>query len=447
MRLPLSVILAVCCALGAAACASVRDASPGAAIVPDVPAHRRPGSASPIQHVVIIVQENRSFDNFFATFPGADGTTVGRLHDGRQIQLVKAPLNGYDVNHGYPDYVQAYDGGKMDGFDLLHWDGPSGLAGTYPYEYVDPEQIKPYWSMARQYVLADRMFQTHGGGSFTAHQDLIAGDTAIDPTYDLIDYPTNHIWGCDAWSGTVTSLVNAAGHEFANKGPFPCLSYPTLRDSLDGGGISWKYYTPPITDTVGALWSAFDAIAAVRHGPEWYSNVSSPETTVFGDISAGRLPHVSWVIPDSLNSDHPQSGGDTGPSWVASVVNAIGKSQYWNSTAIVIVWDDFGGWYDHVAPPQFGFGELGFRVPMIVVSPYARQGYVSHTHYEFASILRFVEDNWKLARVGHNDRRANSIEDVFDFTQPPRKFVRIKATYEGAYFLHRRPSGRPVDDQ
>jgi phospholipase C len=154
------------------------------------------------------------------------------------------------------------------------------------------------------------------------------------------------------------------------------------------------------------------------------------------------------VVPDFVNSDHPADGSDTGPSWVAQIVNAIGQSREWNSTAIIVTWDDWGGFYDHVAPPRRGFGGLGFRVPMLVISPYINEGTISHTSYEFASIIRFIEDNWSLGRL-HNsaDTRAHSIADVFDFSRAPRPFRPIKAKYSRSFFEQQPPSNHLVDTQ
>ena len=153
-----------------------------------------------------------------------------------------------------------------------------------------------------------------------------------------------------------------------------------------------------------------------------------PETNFFADVSKGTLPAVSWVSPSDENSDHAGFGkADKGPAWVASVVNAIGGSQYWNSTAVIVLWEDWGGWYDHVPPPQLDYAGLGIRVPMIVISPYAKAGYVSHTQYEFGSVVKFVEDLWSMHRLGTSDVRAASMDDVFDFSAKPRKFVKIPA--------------------
>ena len=216
---------------------------------------------------------------------------------------------------------------KMDGFDTIGFgaSGQNGPAGTYPYRYIDPAQIAPYWTMAKQYVLADHMFQTQGSGSFTGHQDLIRGNTAINDHESVIDSPSRGPWGCDAPHNppndtTHTSLITDKGQYRFNKGPFPCFSYATLRDLLDAKSLSWRFYTPPVAvGSSGYLWNAFDAIHAVRYSPEWKDNVISPETQVLKDAAAGQLPAVTWVIPDAVNSDHPYAH-DTGPSWVSQIV-------------------------------------------------------------------------------------------------------------------------------
>jgi len=424
-----------------------------------------------------MIQENRSFDNLFATYPGADGTTTGRMqgkHGPRRIPLQEVDLTEpCDFGHSYSGFIKDYDGGRMDGFNTEGGGNGSacaGPAGKHPYQYVNPQQIAPYWDIANQYVLADEMFQTQGSGSFTAHQDLIRGGTMIDQKQkiSLVDFPSTTPWGCDAPASTKTPEL-VWGHDeltHVGGGPAPCTTdfpsdgayYPTLRDRLDAQSISWKYYSPPVENGVGKYWNAFDAIAPVRYGPEWGTNVTTTpnsQNEIFGDIQYGRLAAVSWLIPDEDNSDHPTTGHDTGPSWVASVVNAVGESQYWDSTAIIVVWDDWGGFYDHVPPPlpRDHWGGLGFRVPMLVVSAYARVGtgslggYISPTQYEFGSIVRFIEDNWNLGSLHTTDARANSIVDCFDFSQPPRAFTAIPSQYSKEYFLHQPPSNKPIDTE
>ena len=430
----------------------------------------RKSGTIPISHVIIMVQENRSFNNLFAKFPGAEGTTRGKM--GKRIIRLKAVNLTWpcDFGHSRSGFLKDYDGGKMDGF-YLEGGGKGSTcgpqAGRHPYQYVNPAQITPYWDIAGQYVLADKMFQTQGSGSFTGHQDLIRGGTTFDSALDeaLVDFPTGIPWGCDAPSGTTTSMLVWTGSKIQGpkKGPFPCTNqfpgsgryYKTLADLLDAKSVTWKYYTPSIGGA-GGLWNAFDMIWSVRNGPEWTTNVVSPDKKIFNDITNGTLPSVSWVIPEAPYSDHPGAGsGSGGPSWIASVVNAIGESNYWGSTAIIITWDDWGGFYDEVKPPQpfDHWGGLGFRVPMMIVSPYAREavpskpGYVSHTQYEYGSIIKFVEDIWSLGRLGTTDTRANSIIDSFDFSQQQRKFVKIPSSHSRAYFEHLPPSNAPIDSE
>jgi phospholipase C len=448
-------------AISFASCTSGGTGSTGGGIPRDVSALSGTGPSNYIAHVVVIVQENRSFDDFFATFPGADGTTYGEMKTpsgDKTVPLAEVNLvEPCDFSHGYQGFIKDYDGGYMDGFGLSGESCHGNM--TAPYQYVNPQQIAPYWTMASDYVLADHMFQTQGSGSFTAHQDLIAGATILNKkqTISVVNTPTQTPWGCDAPKGTKTDELRWKAsmlHLLLDRGPFPCFKYETLRDLLDAQGVSWKYYSPPVKGGEGALWNAFDAIKAVRYSSEWGTNVTDSDTQIFTDISYGQLPAVSWVIPDRENSDHPGKGGDTGPSWVASIVNAIGESSYWPTTAIVVVWDDWGGFYDNVQPPFFDeWGGLGFRVPMLVISPYARElypsepGYISHTQYEFGSILKFIESTFNLGSLGKTDERATSIVDCFDFTQAPRTFIEIPSSYSRSYFMHQRPSYQPVDTQ
>ncbi|MGB8909900.1 MAG: alkaline phosphatase family protein [Candidatus Cybelea sp.] len=465
---PIKSLLSVCVAAGMlSGCGALPFGSAQGRL-----AARTASGSSPIAHVVLIVQENRSFDNFFALFPGADGATRGKMkvkRHGRYVDrwVTLEPHNlvmGSDIQHCHASFLTSYDNGKMDGFNLIDFGvcrNQGKPVGTAVYQYVEQDQIKPYWDIAEQWVLADHMFQTQGSGSFTAHQDLIRGATSINPTESLIDNPTGQPWGCDAGLHAVTSLITAKGKYLRDKGPFPCTNefpsssyYATLRDLLDAKGVSWKYYVPCFSeangcapnkrcpDCAGNLLNAYDVIASVRYGSEWTTNFGMPATQIFDDITGGTLPAVSWVIPEDNEDDHPGERVDKGPSWVASVVNALGESSYWNSTAIFIVWDDWGGFYDNAVPQQFNdnLGGLGFRVPCLVVSPYAiagqssQGGYISHTQYEFGSLLRYIEDNFGLGNLNTTDVRANSIADVFNYAQSPRPFKHIKSPYSIRYF-------------
>ncbi|MBV8532005.1 MAG: hypothetical protein JO104_11875 [Candidatus Eremiobacteraeota bacterium] len=453
---------------GSAVLSACSGGSNGAlSLPPNSSVHHRSGS-TPIQHIVLMIQENRTFNDFFAGFPGATSSKTGyeRVKNGKTYKREQIPLTEVDLNndkdltHLYAAYMTAYRDGHMDGFNLIRSLASGKHEGKAPYQYVNPSDLQPYWTMASEYALADEMFQTQGSGSFTAHQELIRGGTELDSSDSLIDDPTTSAaWGCDSPQGALTSLITTSLKYRRDKGPFPCSNdfpssqgYETLADLLDAHSVSWKYYTPQFQKgTDSALWNAFDVIWRVRNGAEWGTNVTWPQTNIFNDISNGTLPAMSWVIPDADNSDHPGMHADTGPSWVASVVNAIGGSSYWNSTAIIVVWDDWGGFYDPVPPPPLdNQGGPGFRVGMIVVSPYTPQGascagQVAHTVYEFGSIVRFIEDTWDLGRLGTTDGTATSIANMFNFTQSPCAFHSIGSKYSRAFFLHQNPSGAPVD--
>jgi len=407
------------------------------------PAPSSPPGIGVLQHIVIIVQENRSFDNIFGGpngFPGAQTAASGKMSTGQTQPLQQITFEDrHDILHTHTNFEAQYANGNMY-FDLGKPDDP-----TFPYSYLDRAETAPYWSMASQYVLADHFFESNNGPSYEAHQYLIAGQSQNAVENPVLTHSQNPLydgWGCDDPPGTyIPILVN--GQE--QNGPFPCFDYPTVADELDAKGISWKYYAPQIgQQEFGAIWSAFDAIKHIRYGNDW-NNVIYPEQRVITDAQQ-TLPAVTWVMPSIGDSDHPGTGSNTGPSWVSSVVNAVGNGPNWNSTAIILFWDDWGGFYDDVVPQQVDPMGLGFRTPMIVISPYAKHGYVAHTQYEIASVLRFVEERFGLATLSAADARAASLDDAFDFSQSPRPFTTIQSRYTRSYFMHERPSNRPPDD-
>jgi phospholipase C len=367
-----------------------------------------------IQHIVIIVQENRSFDNLFNGFPGADTVQVGNSY-GTQVSLQPVAINGppSDLFHLHATWWTSYDSGKMDGFSAA---GPPGDA-LEPYSYVPQSQDPQYWTLAQDYTLADRMFQSNTGGSFAAHLYLIAGQSDL-----ASDTPPAEAqgWGCADPPGTTVDLVGPDGS--TTPGPYPCFQFQTLGDELDAKALPWRYYAPQ----PDWLWNEYEAVQHIYDGPDWTTKIVTPETRILTDPSGagGSLAAVTWVVPDWDDSDHPGAGdAGIGPEWVASVVNAIGQSQFWDSTAIFILWDDWGGFYDHVAPPQLDSMGLGFRVPLIVVSPYAKKGYVSHVEHEFGSILRFSEETFGLPQLSASDARADDLSDCFNFSQSPATFT------------------------
>lgn len=447
---------------------------------------RHAGGSTPIKHVIIVIQENRTFDNMFNGFPGANTVTTGKGH-GKTYTLQEIPLAWrWDLNHDHSQFLEDYDQGKDDGFDdeILSYrqgsscpDSPTRhnepscwviskkqMWKQMPYSYVKQSDVQPYWTMASQYALGDNAFASNSGPTYVAHQYLIAGESG-----HAVEVPSTEPWGCGGPASETVNLLafgqadppvfsKATGHEVL--GPFPCFTYPTIANNLDGAEVSWSYYVAG--KQPGANLSAFMAIQQVYKKTDW-KNVKSPDTQIFNDITNKQLASVSWVMPAGNNSDHagPQSkNGDKGPCWVASIVNAIGQSSYWNSSAIIVMWDDWGGWYDHVHPPQYlapgGAREgLGFRVPLIVVSPYAKAGYISHRQHELASTLNFIEETFGLGYVGNGspseayaDQRVTAenetIDDMFNYAQKPIPFQHIAAKCNARFFLTH-PDNTPAD--
>jgi len=424
-----------------------------------------------IQHVVVIFQENRSPDNLFQDqvliSRGADIAQSGMNSKGTPVPLSQIDLTtDYDLNHSHPAFVNMYDGGKMDGDDLNTVTCNKGATNCPPanpqFMYVDPSEVQPYFQLAEQYTFGDRMFQTNQGPSFPAHQFIISGTSAPTATSNLFASenvaPGTGV-GCIAPADNVVKLIDPSGNESSTQ--YPCFEHPTLTDLLDAKGISWRYYTP----LASSIWTGPDAIQhmcqpqtqggqLVCTGSAW-SNVIIPQTQVLTDIANQQLAQVTWVIPDGKSSDHAGINEGAGPSWVASIVNAIGNSSYWANTVIFITWDDWGGWYDHVPPPkvlvncsQWGCGYIyGFRVPLIVVSPYAKAQYISHADHDFGSILKFIEQTFGLPSLGYADAPADDFSDCFDFSQTPLQFQTIAAPLNAEHFLNdHRPPTDPDDD-
>jgi len=242
--------------------------------------------------------------------------------------------------------------------------------------------------------------------------------------------------------GTTVAQLQADGTD--SKGVFPCFDYQTLGDEMDAAGITWRFYAPGM-GTTGYIFNAYDAVRHIRFGADWNTNDISPETSILTDISGGTLSQVSWVIPSFVNSDHVLASSNTGPQWVASIVDAVGASQYWNDTAILITWDDWGGWYDHVSPPRLDSMGLGFRVPLLVVSPYARHGYVSHVDHEFGSLLHFTEATFSLSPLSAVDTRADELTDCFDFTQSVTPLQPVATKMRPIDFINQRRTLDPPD--
>ncbi|MGA8733949.1 MAG: alkaline phosphatase family protein [Terriglobales bacterium] len=421
---------------------------------------------SKIQHVVVIFQENRTPDNLFQdpvlVQRGADIQNYGINSHGQKITLTPTTLQtNYDINHGHDGFLQMYDHGKMDGADKVLVKCVPNAPPTCPpantqFQYIDPSGIGPYFQLAESYTFGDRMFQTNQGPSFPAHQYIISGTSAPSVGSNLFvaenPIPLANA-GCIALPDVTVALIDPSGSE-AQK-IYPCFDHPTLTDELNSSAISWRYYAP----SAGIIWNAPNAIehmcvpnqpppnGTACTGSDWNNHVVLQYQQVLSDIQSGQLATVSWVIPNGQSSDHAIVNDGSGPSWVASVVNAIGNSQYWSDTAIFITWDDWGGWYDHVAPTVINSYEYGFRVPLIVVSPYAKAAYISHVPHHFGSILKYIEENFGLSSLGYADANADDFSDCFDYNQTPLPFHTIATPLEANYFLRdTRPPTDPDDD-
>ena len=434
----------------------VRDQAP-------VPNNQQlPPGAKKIKHVVVIFQENRTPDNLFhdpvLIARGADISSSGTNSLGHTVALKPIALaNDYDLDHSHRAFLDMCDCGKMDGADevkVFCGKNASNCPSTdAPFAYVTPSEVQPYFQLAEQFTFGDRMFQTNQGPSFAAHQFIISGTSAPTSRSKLFaaENATRNAAGCTAPLWARVKLIDPAGDESLRQ--YPCFEHATLSDLLDAQGISWRYYTP----STPAIWTGPNAIKHICQpqaqnghttctGSAW-GNVTIPQTQVLTDIANNQLASVSWVIPSGAASDHALNNDGSGPSWVASIVNAIGNSPYWSDTAIIITWDDWGGWYDHVPPKIINSYEYGFRVPLIVASPYAKPGYVSHVTHDFGSVLKFTEQIYGLPTLGYADVAADDLSDCFDFNQQPLKFQAIRTSMRAEQFLNdHRPPTDPDDD-
>jgi phospholipase C len=408
--------------------------------------------SSKIQHVVIIIQENRTVNDLFNGFNGAGTVKTAKNSFGQTVQLRPISLTApYDISHAHSAFLTEWDNGNMDGFNLVtstcKSKGKCPPENVRAYGYVPQRDVAPYFAMARSYAFARNMFQTNQGPSFPAHQYLLSGTstTTDSSTLRASENPLTPLkkltGGCDSPSGSLVKLIDLQGNE--NQSIYPCFDRNSLIQLIDAKSLTWHYYQ----NHLGAgLWEAPDAIKAVHDSSEFAKDVVAPPSQVLNDIDAGTLANVVWVTPTWGASDHAGSNRGLGPSWVASVVNKIGGSQYWNNTAIFVTWDDWGGWYDPMPPPIYNSYELGLRVPLLVISAYAKPHYISTPQHEFGSILKFTEEVFGLGSLGTTDARADDLSDCFDFSRGPRKFVPIPAPHDAGYFLRQPISDLNPDD-
>jgi phospholipase C len=338
-----------------------------------------PTPLSAIKNIVVVLQENHSFDNYFGTFPGVDGTA------GKNLCLPTAPgstscvspfhnpnLAPSDMSHNSVAAHKDYDGGKMDAF--VYTEGNQATMGFY-----NQGDLPHYWKAAQQYVLCDRYFTSAMTQSAPNHLYLVAGT-----------------------SGGIIS------------NPLPTsLKFPPIFQQLDKGAISWKVY---------GFNKYYKTFQYVQTSPTAKKKFSAA-TSFKNDVLQGNLSQISWIVGAPGGSEHPPQNIQNGSNSVANdIVNVLGASKYWGSVAIFVIWDCFGGFYDHVAPPQVDNFGYGFRAPCLVISPFAKSGFIDSTVNDHTSVLKFIENRYGLSPLSTRDKAANGMMEAFDFSKPARIF-------------------------
>jgi phospholipase C len=439
-RLILAVMIVVVCLAGYA-----RPQSP--------PGGALPAGINKIDHVIYVVQENRSFDNYFGTFPGADGfppdTCLPKLPGSaacvRPFHMPKGQP-ACDLSHEWEVAHAAYDAGRMDGFVWAE-----GTA--YTMGYYDERDIPNYWDYARHYTLCDRFFSSLNGPSLPNHLYTVAAQSG----------------------GLVVNVftIRAVDEAMDDADGF---SFATMVNLFSKAKISWKYYveTQPVPAPPGpyqptarsasnefpdpkkfSLWNPLPAFGEIRRDPDTMAHLVDLKE-YFNDLTHGSLPEVSWITPDFNDSEHPPE--PTAPVaqgmwYVTHLLNALMQSPYWKDTVVFLTWDDYGGFYDHVPPPLMDAFGYGPRVPTIVISPYAKPGYISHEAYDFTSPLKFIEERFNLPHLTPRDHHANDMQDAFDFNQipdaplvipipenlPPKKIGGLECGYPASVTIPRLP--------
>jgi phospholipase C len=315
-----------------------------------------------------------------------------------------------DIPHCYDCSRVAWDLGKMDGFD-------QGPTGDWAYTQLHRDQLPNYWHWAQHNALFDNFFASAWGPSFPNHLYSIAAQSGGARDNPRRTGFFSNTFGCDAPSQQLVEVYDSEGNVV--KVP-PCFDFETEGDLLSKHHIPWAYYAATEQER-GYIWSAYSAIRRYREHPRRWARFVRPVDRVTPDIRANTLPPVTWITPRFELSEHPEFSFCHGENWTTQVVDAIMRSPMWEDTAIFITWDDYGGFYDHVPPPDVDRMGFGFRVPLLVISPYTVDGTVSHEGGEFSSVIRFIEDNWNLRPyLTARDRNATPMMSAFDFTQPPR---------------------------
>jgi phospholipase C len=385
-------------------------AKAGAQAAPTALAKAGPPTTTPIEHFVFLMQENHTFDNYFGTRPGVDGIPANvcmPVVRDKPDPCVKSyhlgELGSLDLDHTAEAFRVQYNGGKMDGF--VEGVSTQGKDGKLAMAYYDDRDLPYYWNIADEYVLFDKFFSSSNSGSIRNHMYRVTGSPGAAGKTESI--PPNG-WG----------------------------DIPTIFDRLQAAGISWKFYVenydPKITFRSRAATKDIDRGAQVIWVPllgyaRYVDNPALSSKIVdldqyYEDAATGNLPSVAFIAP-SGDSEHPPGSVQAGQTLVRTLLTQLMRAPQWNSSAFLWSYDDWGGWYDHVKPPQVDAYGYGFRVPALLVSPYAKRGYVDSTTLDFTSALKFIEHNWNVQPLADRDRKANTFLDAFDFKSPPRAAV------------------------
>ena len=463
MRLPLRSLLGLVGVLFAGLAVGGLALSARSTAAPLVPGIHK------IRHVVVIMQENRSFDSYFGTFPGADGIP---MRDGRPSVCAPNPVT-HGCDHPYHDARDRNVGGphgpdaaatdiahgRMNGYVEAVLGPRARLCVRRPAEsrchgssastdvmgYHDAREIPNYWRYARSFVLQDHMFASNLGWSLPTHLALVSAWSA------RCKGATRPLTCKTDISRPADSLRNRIPGASNGSPPQASYAWTDLTYLLHAHGVSWAYYvargSEPDCEVDDALrcpfrfqgprtpgiWNPLPYFTTV-HEDGQLGNIR-PVDDFVSSARGGSLPAVSWVVPNGHDSEHPQSLISNGQAWVTSLVNAVMRGPEWSSTAIFLAWDDWGGFYDHVRPPHVDGSGYGLRVPALVISPYAKRGYVDHQTLSFDAYLAFIEDDFLHgARLdprtdGRPDSRPSVRErasvlghlvDDFDFAQSPR---------------------------
>ncbi len=395
------------------------SSSPGGSPSPSPTAAAAP---NPIKHVIFIVKENRTYDNYFGRYPGGDGATSGKTSDGRTVPLKVAPDSFKpDLGHAFFDGVESIDGGKMDGFDNVT--NGSGLEG---YQAFTRQGMPNYWSYADHFVLGDRMFSSMYGPTFPEHlytigaqaHDVVGNKNELGGVGGYCDDSAEHVYRFAHLTKKERKQVmndedkvDLSGIGAHWKAIPACFQMRSIIDQLNNKGISWRFY-----EDSEAWMNPLLAIKHLRYGPSW--NRMRPPDAFLKDVKHNNLPRITWLHPPPAYKEHPGGGSVCyGENWTVQQMNALMKSKYWKSSAVFLTWDDFGGMYDHVVPPHIDYMGLGPRVPLLIISPWTKPGYIDNTTYEFSSVLKFMEKTFGLHSMTARDRRANDMFNAFDFNQ------------------------------